>query len=126
MKEVGGDSGKIIFWDSSGASLFTQEIAASYRGVLEHNMVRDPADLMLGFLSASIDGRPWTGTMWTRDAGVFLRELVMWGDLEPACQAAECLIGLVRPNEEGSFTFPITSSAASRAAAASGMAPRPL
>ena len=77
------------------------------RGVLHHNMVFDLADPNVGFVSASIDGRPWTDTMWTRDAGVFLRELVQWGYLNEACLLAESLIHLVRPNHEGYATFPV-------------------
>jgi len=76
-------------------------------GVLEYNLVSDPSDPMHGFVSASIDGRPWTGTMWTRDAGVFLRELVHWGRLETACAVASCLMRLVRPNSRGFLTFPM-------------------
>jgi hypothetical protein len=97
----------IRFWGSPTAELFTQEISASFYGVLEKNMVSDLADPMLGFVSASIDGRPWTDTMWTRDAGVFLRELVQWGDLAHACLVAERLISLVRENSQGFCTFPI-------------------
>ncbi len=45
--------------------------------------------------------------MWTRDAGVFLRELTLWGYLEEACQTASCLMRLVRPNPQGFLTFPM-------------------
>ena len=99
--------GTIRFWGSSTAVLFTLEIAASMEGVLRYNFVSDPADPMLGFVSASINGRPWTDTMWTRDAGVFLRELVQWGDMQRACQVANCLMDLVRPNTQGFLTFPM-------------------
>src|SRR5450759_3097397 len=95
------------FWGSPEADLFTLEIAASFQGVLTRNMITDPTDPMVGFVSASIDGRPWTDTMWTRDAGVFLRELVLWGDLEHACLVAGCLMALVQGNDEGYTTFPM-------------------
>ena len=44
--------------------------------------------------------------MWTRDAGVFLRELAQWGYLEQGVLLAEALMNLVRPNSEGFCTFP--------------------
>lgn len=96
----------LSFWGSPTAGLFTLELSASFQGVLERNMVNDPADPMVGFVSASIDGRPWTDTMWTRDAGVFLRELVLWGDLGHARLVAARLMALVRENDQGFTTFP--------------------
>lgn len=99
--------GKLTFWGSQAAELFSRELDESFAGVLAHNLIHDPADPMLGFVSASIDGRPWTDTMWTRDAGVFLRELVQWGELETACLAAERLMALVQTNSEGYNTFPM-------------------
>jgi hypothetical protein len=98
--------GLIQFSGPETAALFTREVAESLSGVLARNLVSDPADPMAGFLSASIDGRPWTDTMWTRDAGVFLRELVQWGYIGTACQVAARLIDLVRRNAEGFRTFP--------------------
>jgi hypothetical protein len=44
--------------------------------------------------------------MWSRDAGVFLREMVHWGYIGHACLTADCLMDMVRLNEEGFFTFP--------------------
>lgn len=72
------------------ALLDTGRYSSSVEGVLGYNLVSDPSDPMAGFVSASIDGWPWTDTMWSRDAGVFLRELVQWGRLETACQVAGC------------------------------------
>ena len=97
---------EIHFTGSETAELFTHEVAESFAGVLARNLINRPDDPMRGFVSASIDGRPWTGTMWTRDAGVFLRELVLWGRIETACLVAERLIDLVRKNSEGYRTFP--------------------
>jgi hypothetical protein len=99
--------GRLTFWGSDAAELFSRELDESFEGVLAHNLIHDPADPMVGFVSASIDGRPWTDTMWTRDAGVFLRELVQWGELETACLAAARLIDLVQTNSEGYNTFPM-------------------
>ncbi len=101
-----GSSPHIIFHGSETADLFTQEIHASLDGVLTRNMVSNECDQDAGFVHASIDGRPWTGTMWTRDAGVFLRELALWGYIKEACMVARQLIRLVEPNEDGFFTFP--------------------
>lgn len=100
-------SGTIQFWGSRSADLFTRELSESFKGVLQKNRVSDPNDTMLGFVSASIEGRPWTDTMWTRDAGCILREMVMWGYLDEACQTADCLMKLVRPNREGYLMFPM-------------------
>ena len=97
---------RIQFLGSPAARLFSQEVAESFQGVLTRNMITDRRDPNVGFVAASIDGRPWFDTMWTRDAGVFLRELAQWGYLEQAMLLAEALMGLVRPNSEGFCTFP--------------------
>jgi hypothetical protein len=97
---------RLTFYGSQAADLFTRKIRESFDGVLNRNMVTDPKDPNSGFISVSIDGRPWTETMWTRDAGVFLRELIMWGYLDLASLAARRLIELVRPNTRGFRTFP--------------------
>ena len=44
--------------------------------------------------------------MWTRDAGVFLRETVMWGDLDVAAANAKVLMQLAPLNPSGFFAFP--------------------
>lgn len=98
--------GRLQFNGTEEAELFSKEIDSSIRGVLRKNFISDPNNDMQGFLSASIDGRPWTDTMWTRDAGVFLRELVQWGYFFEAKLLVENLIKLVLPNKEGFYTFP--------------------
>lgn len=99
--------GNLQFFGSPSAKLFSREVEESLQGVLHKNFIADPADPMAGFLSASVDGRPWTDTMWTRDAGTFLRELVHFGYFHEACLAAERLMDLVQPNPEGYLTFPM-------------------
>jgi hypothetical protein len=98
--------GKLRFYGSEVAELFTLELQESLSGVLAKNFISNPEDDNVGFVSASVDGRPWTGTMWTRDAGVFLRELVHYGYLEKACLVAACLIRMVRVGDDGYYTFP--------------------
>ena len=97
---------RIQFFGSTSAELFSREIAESFHGVLGRNMNTNPNDPMAGFVSASIDRRPWTDTMWTRDAGTFLRELVQWGAIDQAIMLAKNLMFLVRPNSQGFCTFP--------------------
>jgi len=99
-------AGQLRFFGLDSAALFTREVEESFRGVLTRNMITDPNNPMVGFVSASIDGRPWTNTMWARDAGVFLRELVQWGYFTHACLLAENLMKLVRKNSAGYCTFP--------------------
>ncbi|HOS03589.1 MAG TPA: hypothetical protein PKZ01_10955 [Candidatus Hydrogenedentes bacterium] len=98
--------GSLRFWGTRTAELFSREVSESFSGVLERNYYSRFEGDHAGFVSASIDDRPWTGAMWTRDTGVFLRELVQWGYLEHACLTTKCLIRLVRENSEGFFTFP--------------------
>ena len=64
----GKDSvGQVVFEGIEAARLFTRELAESLAGVLANNYVSDPGDPMVGFVSASIDGRPWTdGFVWQR------------------------------------------------------------
>lgn len=96
--------GKLIFEGSKTAEIFTKEIEESLRAVLERNFVLEGKNR--GFISASIDGRPWTGTMWSRDAGNFLRELVHYGYFGHACMTAEYVIDHCGINEEGFYAFP--------------------
>jgi len=98
--------GKLKFFGSETADLFSKEIAASFEAVLRKNYITEDEQFMPGFITASVDGRPWYNTMWTRDVGTFIRELVLWGHLNHACLASDCLIKLVEQNEEGYFTFP--------------------
>lgn len=65
------------FFGSTTADLFTRELEASFQGVLKENYYAQARDgFPPGFISASAPGMPWGGTMWTRDAGTFMRELV--------------------------------------------------
>jgi hypothetical protein len=96
----------VRFAGSRTADLFTLEISESLQGLIERNArpLSDPE--LAGFVSASIDGRPWTDTMWTRDSGVFLRELVHWGYLGHAAATARYLMEHVKKSDAGFFTFP--------------------
>jgi hypothetical protein len=95
------------FFGSPEADLFTRELNASFDGVLEKNFYSQSKDgFPAGFASASLPGFPWAGTMWTRDGGTFMRELVMRGYLGHASLLAECLIHLVEKNPEGFYSFP--------------------
>ena len=95
------------FYGSPDADLFTRELDASFQGVLEENFYPTARDgFPAGFISASAPGMPWGGTMWTRDAGTFMRELVMRGYYQHAALIAECLMHLVEKNQDGFYTFP--------------------
>ncbi|MBS6195887.1 MAG: hypothetical protein KH828_09940 [Clostridiales bacterium] len=97
--------GSISFEGSKTAELFTKEIQESLKGLLSKNYFY-AEDENLGFINSSVDGRPWTGTMWSRDAGTILRELVCWGYTGSAFMTARQLIRLCAQNPEGFFTFP--------------------
>ena len=97
---------KINFFGSHDAELFTLEIAHSARDAIKHLLDMDEKSPSYGFMQASFDGRPWTDTMWTRDAGVMLRELACYGALDEAKALAACLVRMVTHNAEGFFTFP--------------------
>jgi hypothetical protein len=95
------------FFGSPEADLFTRELDESFQGVLSKNFYAQPGNgFPAGFVSASLPGFPWAGTMWTRDGGTFMRELVMRGYLEHASLLAECLMRLVEKNSDGFFAFP--------------------
>ena len=99
--------GSIEFWGAPEAELFAREVAESMRGVLKHSYATQPGGpYPPGFIHASPPGQYLSGTMWTRDAGVFLRELVLWGYHEHACQTAACLIDLAPADAEGYAVFP--------------------
>ncbi|HNC25053.1 MAG TPA: hypothetical protein PLU52_12690 [Opitutaceae bacterium] len=100
--------GRLVFSGSPEADLFTREVAESFAGVLAQTFIRQrTADgYPPGFVRASVPPRPWWDTMWTRDAGTFLRELVAWGYLEHAALVARCLIEGVARNEAGFHAFP--------------------
>ena len=98
--------GSLRFFGSNAAELFSREVELSFKGVMAKNMITDENDPMAGFTTASTDGRGWSDTMWTRDSGTFMRELVHWGYYGYACMLAENVIKLVRKNSEGFYTFP--------------------
>src|SRR5580704_5179261 len=95
------------FFGSPDAELFTKELDASFQGVLERNFVSVAGNgFPAGFVNASLPYFPWAGTMWTRDGGTFMRELVMRGYLGRASLLAECLMHLVEKNSNGFYSFP--------------------
>ena len=96
--------GRLKFEGADHYKLFTQEVIQSLEGVLIHNY--DYTAEHAGFVSVSIDDRPHTGTMWTRDVGVFLRELAHWGYFGRGCLTAKRLIALCERNLEGYYAFP--------------------
>jgi hypothetical protein len=99
--------GTIEFTGSDSAVLFSKEVAESFQGVLERDYVsRSDGNFPAGFLNASPPGQPWYGTMWTRDAGTFMRELVFWGYYQHACQVARSAMDFVGTNNEGFIAFP--------------------
>ena len=99
--------GTVEFFGSDSAALFSREVAESFMGVLERDYVsHSDGKFPAGFLNASPVSQPWYGTMWTRDAGTFMRELVFWGYYERACQVAECTMNYVGTNSDGFAAFP--------------------
>ncbi len=99
--------GRIQFFGSDSARLFSTEVSDSFQGVLDRDFVSRPdGKYPPGFLNASPASQPWYGTMWTRDAGTFMRELVYWGDYEHACQVAQCVMDFVGTNTDGFIAFP--------------------
>jgi len=101
------EPGELTFSGSDSAKLFTMEVNESFKGVLALDYISKPDDKFpLGFLNASPAGQPWYGTMWTRDAGTFMRELVFWGYYEHACQVAQLSMDLVGTNSDGFAAFP--------------------
>jgi hypothetical protein len=99
--------GRLEFYGSDSADLFSKEVNESFEGALELDYVwRQDGKFPLGFLNASPPSQPWYGTMWTRDAGTCMRELVFWGYYEHACQVAQCVLDFVRTNSDGFIEFP--------------------
>ena len=99
--------GRLEFFGSDTAVLFTKEVNESFQGALKLNYVSiSDGKFPLGFLQASPIPQGWSGTMWTRDGGTFLRELVLWGYYQHACQVAQCLMDFVGTNQVGFISFP--------------------
>ena len=95
------------FFGSPDADLFTRELSESFQGVLEKSFYAQEKDgFPAGFVSASLPGFPWAGTMWSRDGGTFMRELVMRGYYQHAALLAECLMHLVKKDQNGFYSFP--------------------
>ncbi len=102
----GEQPGQLTFHGSEMAELFSREINKSFQAVLKKNYQSESSPYCPGYITASVDGRPWHDTMWSRDGGTFLRELALWGYTRHACLLTDCLIRLVEKNKEGYFTFP--------------------
>ncbi|HEV2327464.1 MAG TPA: hypothetical protein VGY56_01600 [Verrucomicrobiae bacterium] len=99
--------GTITFTGSDSADLFSKEVAESFQGVLDRDYVSRPdGKFPAGFVNASPASQPWYGTMWTRDAGTFMRELVFWGYYQHAGQVAQCAMNFVGTNSDGFIAFP--------------------
>jgi hypothetical protein len=98
--------GKLKFSGSQTAELFSKEIDPSFQGALALDYVaKFDGTYPAGFIHASPISQPWHGTMWTRDAGTFMRELVFWGDYEHACQLAQCVMDFVATDSNGFIAF---------------------
>jgi hypothetical protein len=103
------------FFGSPAADLFTRELDDSFQGVLDKSFVAEAGHgFPAGFVNASLPKFPWAGTMWARDGGTFMRELVMRGYYEHAALLAECLINLVEKNRQGFYSFPQYFSGSTR------------
>lgn len=99
--------GQIDFLGSTTAALFTKEVRESLNEVFERSYTSQAGGkLPLGFIQASPPPQPWWGSMWTRDTGAFLREMVAWGYYTQACQTAACLMDLAGTNQDGYVAFP--------------------
>lgn len=95
------------FSGTPSAELFSRELQESFDGVLQKSFVPTSTNgFPAGFVNASPAGQPWAGTMWTRDAGTYLRELTMRGYYEHAALLADCLMSLVDKNQDGFYSFP--------------------
>ena len=59
-----------------------------------------------GYVQASPTGQGWAGSMWPRDGGAFLRELIMFGEFPTAVVHLKCLLRLLTTNQQGFFALP--------------------
>ena len=99
--------GRLTFFGADTADVFTREVDESFKGALSSDYVcKGNGEFPAGFLNASPPGQPWYGTMWTRDSGTFLRELVFWGYYKHACYVAQCIMDYVGTNRDGFIAFP--------------------
>lgn len=95
------------FYSSSSVwpGVFSQLAAASFDGVMTYDYALPPG-VPVGYVQSSPHPQPWWGTMWTRDAGAFLRECVLWGDVDAAAATAQLLMQLAPKNPAGFISFP--------------------
>lgn len=101
------EPGRLIFTGSPDAELFSREINESFKGALALDFVaQQDGKFPAGFLRASPVPQAFWDTMWTRDGGTFLRELVFWGDYKHACQVAQCLMDFSGTDADGFVAFP--------------------
>jgi len=98
---------KLTFEGSRTADLFSHELEASLDGIIDLMMITDESDPNCGFCPVSLPGHPWDDTLWTRDGGTLLRELVLWGHIHEAKLLAGCLLRSVGKNESGFRMFPM-------------------
>jgi hypothetical protein len=98
---------RLQFSGCKEAEFFTREIADSFDGVMAKNRIIAGGGLSNGAFTASVDGRPWTDTIWMRDNGAMLRELVHYGEFDAAKALILALIRSVEPNADGFWTFPM-------------------
>ncbi len=96
---------ELYFHGSRTGELFSKEMKVSLNAVIDRLLITDPTSPNRGFLSACLPGAFFAGTMWTRDSGAFLRELVLWGRIEEAKLLTEALIRSVSVNEKGFRMF---------------------
>lgn len=99
--------GELEFYGTEAAELFTKEIKESLKGVLEKSFIYSPENPEEKFVTTSVDGRVCSDQLWSRDAGVLMRELVHWGYLGHACYLADILLTLINKNEDGYYTYPM-------------------
>lgn len=96
----------IEFKGCQEADWFSLAVEQSIQAVLQKNYSPEAASGEAGFITASVDGRPWSDTMWSRDAGTFVRELVYFGAMDEAKNIVQALFNAVELNDHGYFTFP--------------------
>ena len=99
--------GTLTFFGAKDADYFSEEISNSLQGALALDFVpRQEGLFPAGFLNASPPPQGWTHTMWSRDSGTFMRELVFWGYYQHACQLAECVMNFAGTNAAGFIALP--------------------
>ncbi len=97
----------ITFHGNQAAEMFSREVFESVRGALALNVQQeDDGSTPRGFAAASVQGRVWHDTCWTRDCGAFLRELALWGRTAQAQDVALYLMDHVSLSPEGYRVYP--------------------